>query len=49
MVKEESMPELFANPIVKSQKMTDYYDEIDYASDEETINKNRQTLLRGLQ
>ena len=48
MIKEKNFPNLFENPVVRGQKMTDFYDEIDYASDEETINNNRQTLLKGL-
>ena len=41
MIEEKDFPELYSNRIVKGQKMTDFYDEIDYASDEEIINSNR--------
>lgn len=49
MIKEKDFPNLFENPVVRGQKMSEFYDEIDYASDEETINNNRETLLKGLQ
>ena len=37
MIQERDFPNLFDNPVVSGQKMTEFYDEIDYASDEETI------------
>ena len=49
MIKEAEFPALFAeNPVVKRQKMSRYFDEQDYNSDCETIERNKGDLLGDL-
>ena len=49
MIKEIEFPHLFENPIVKHQNMTKFFDEQDFNSDCETVERNRVDLLKQLE
>jgi hypothetical protein len=49
MIKEKEFPQLFENPIVKHQNMTKFFDEQDFNSDCETVERNRVDLLKQLE
>ena len=49
MIREKEFPQLFAeNAIVRNQRMSKYFDEQDYNSDSETIERNKGDLLADL-
>lgn len=46
MIREREFSNLFENPITKQQKMSKYFDEQDFNSDCETIERNKDDLLK---
>lgn len=49
MIREREFSNLFANnPVTKQQKMSKYFDEQDFNSDSETIERNKVDLLKQL-
>lgn len=48
LIHEKEFPHLFQNEVVKHQKMSKYFDEQDFNSDCETINRNKDDLLKQL-
>jgi len=49
MIKEKEFPHLFENQIVRQQNMTKFFDEQDFNSDCETVERNRVDLLKQLE
>ena len=45
-IREKEFPHLFENEVVMHQKMSKYFDEQDFNSDCETINRNKFDLLK---
>lgn len=48
LIKEKEFPDLFQNPVVKHQKMSKFFDEQDFNSDCEMIERNKNDLLASL-
>ena len=49
MIREREFANLFDDPVVRHQKMSKYFDEQDFNSDCETIERNQNDLLKQLE
>ena len=47
-IDEAELPQVFQDPIIKSQRLENFNEEIDYDSGAELISKNRKQLLKSL-
>ena len=48
VTQEQEFPHLSQNQVVRQQKMSKYFDEQDFNSDCETIERNKEDLLKSL-
>ena len=49
LIREKEFPHLFENPIVRHQRMSKFFDEQDFNSDCETVERNKVDLLKQLE